>query len=212
MAHLPRSATRLTLVGAGVVLLGGSGVAAVTSGLQPGSARGSAERPHAVAVVPAPDQYNPTTAPVHGAAPQQLRIPAVGVDAAVEPVGVTAGYAMATPTRTEDVGWYQLGSAPGDAGDAVIDGHLDTPSGGPAVFARLASLRPGDGISVTAGGREYRYSVASVTSVPYEWRPDGLYSTEGPPRLTLITCAGAWDASKSIYRERLVVEASPATN
>lgn len=212
MAHLPRNATRLTLVVAGVVLLGGSGVAAATSGLHPRPAHGAEAAPRTIDVVPAPDQYNPAIAPVHGAPPDQVRIPAIGVDAAVEPVGVTPDYAMATPSHTSQLGWYRLGSAPGDPGDAVIDGHLDTPTGAPAVFAGLAAVKPGDSISVIAGGRDYRYAVTSVKSVPYQWRPDGLYSTEGASRLTLITCAGSWDANKGIYRERLVVEAAPATN
>src|SRR5437899_369427 len=71
--------------------------------------------------------------------PVRLRIPILGIDAVVEPVGLVAG-AMDVPVDAGDVGWYRLGPRPGATGNAVIDGHL-TSAAGAAVFFSLSRLR-----------------------------------------------------------------------
>jgi len=162
-------------------------------------------------VVPAPAQYNPSPARVVAPAPHRLQIPAIGVDASVESVGVTPELQLKTPQDTNSVGWYELGSGPAQDGDVVMNGHLDTQSGDPAVFARLSDVKPGDTIVVVASdGPAFKYRVQSASWVPNDRRPADLYATDGPPRLTLITCAGTWDAGKKLYSDRLVVTASPA--
>src|SRR5262245_29187395 len=47
------------------------------------------------------------------AAPARLSVPALGVDADVEAVGVDGQGRMGTPSRPEHVGWYRQGAAPG---------------------------------------------------------------------------------------------------
>src|SRR5512133_1954737 len=72
-------------------------------------------------------------------------IPAVGVNAPIEPGGRLPGGAMDVPVqrRWDGVGWYQYGPRPGEQGSAVIDGHLDRPGGSPAIFSRLGELHVG---------------------------------------------------------------------
>ena len=206
-----RSRRRLAMIVAGAALLGGSGAAIAASGLHPSIAAAHAT---AITVIrPAPDRYNPVTAHTAAVAPVRIRIPSIGVDAAVEPVGVTPTLEMATPSQTSDAGWYRDGSVPGRLGDAVLDGHLDTQTGAPAVFAGLSRTQVGDPVSVLlADGTEARFAVTRVARVPYQTRPEGLFATDGPPRLTLITCSGPWNADLGVYAERLVVEASLSTN
>lgn len=117
---------------------------------------------------------------------------------------------MAVPARAEDVGWYQLGPSPGEAGNAVIDGHLDWWTG-PAVFWNLGRLKIGDEVYVArADGLRVMFVVDGVSTVPYDSRPPGLFATSGPPSLSLITCSGSWDRQKATYTTRLVVHASLA--
>jgi len=173
------------------------------------SAGGQALRPPAS---PTPDGLLAQARAIAGPAapPSRLVIPAIGVDAAVEPVGLDAQGRMAAPARTTDVGWYRLGAAPGDAGDAVIDGHLDWWNG-PAVFWRLDRLRAGDRVAVVrADGTEVDFVVDASRTVPYDASLQDLFTEVGPPTLTLITCAGAWDAGRATYLQRLVVHASLA--
>lgn len=140
--------------------------------------------------------------------PTRLTIPTINVDAAVEQVGLDTQGRMAAPARTEDVGWYQPGAAPGDVGNAVIDGHLDWYNG-PAVFARLAKMKVGDQITVLReDGTKAKFTVDSTSVMPYDASTDSLFTKGGPPSLTLITCAGTWDRQRGTYLQRLVVHSS----
>jgi LPXTG-site transpeptidase (sortase) family protein len=142
------------------------------------------------------------------AAPTRLVVPSIKVDAPVEPVGMDAQGRMGVPSQASNVAWYRLGSAPGDVGDAVIAGHLDWTSG-PAVFWSLGRMRKGDQITVVrADGSSVRFVTDASTMVPYDSPTDAFFTRAGPPSLTLITCAGAWDRQRGTYLQRLVVHAT----
>jgi sortase (surface protein transpeptidase) len=163
-------------------------------------------------ISPAPSQYGPQTPRPAAAQPQRISIPAIGVAATVEPVGLRPDFSMDVPRLVDDVGWYSLGSVPGQPGDAVIDGHLDGPGGGPAVFWRLDQLRVGDRIEFAmSGGGTTAFTVTGEGLVAMDQVPEGHFDTHGAARITLVTCAGAWDTGRQIYTERFVVEASPAS-
>jgi sortase (surface protein transpeptidase) len=151
----------------------------------------------------------PTVAAVSTHAPATLLIPEIGVEAAAEPVGVDSSGNMGVPSKPEHVGWYEPGPAPGAPGDAVIDGHLNWYTGR-AAFENLQKLRQGAEIDVIArDGATLRFVVTDSRTVAYTDHPAGLFATTGSPRLSLITCGGAWDKSKGTYLERLVVNAVP---
>lgn len=144
-------------------------------------------------------------------APQRLLVPAIGVNAPVESLGLDAQGRMATPSRPENVGWYSPGVTPGDVGNAVIDGHLDWTSG-PAVFWKLGRVRRGDELTIVrADGSQARFAVQATSVMPYDASTDALFMRSGPPSLTLITCYGAWDRQRGTYQQRLVVRASLVT-
>jgi len=140
--------------------------------------------------------------------PSRIQIPALNLDAAVEQVGVERSGAMATPQNIWNVGWYAAGPAPGAAGDAVIDGHVGLP-GQPLIFTGLARLRVGDLITVIAtDGSKRAFSVTSNATWPADSHPPGLFDIEGAPRLTLITCGGAYLPRTQKYADRVIVEAA----
>lgn len=174
---------------------------------QPGASRPQTVTSPQVGTAKNPALSQPASS--QSAVPSRLRVPAIGVDAAIEPVGVTAQHDMDVPRNPQDVGWYEGGPQPGQAGDAVIDGHLDWVSG-PAVFWNLRELRAGDQLQVTdASGQARAFQVTSLASFAADSPPPpDLFNNAGPPRLSLITCAGDWHGTE--YSQRLVVEASPA--
>jgi LPXTG-site transpeptidase (sortase) family protein len=143
--------------------------------------------------------------------PVRLSIPKLGLDAPVEQVGTDSSGAMGIPHDYRDVAWFAPGVVPGDDGDAVIDGHLDWVVNGKdvrAVFWSLGSLQAGDELDVaTQDGRVLKFSVTQLQLIPNRANPSqyGLFDTSGPPRLTLITCAGDWSASLHTYLQRLAV-------
>lgn len=144
--------------------------------------------------------------------PLRLRIPALSVDAHVQPVGVGKGGNMAVPqgvSQYRDVAWYRSGARPGEAGNAVIAGHLDGAFGLPAVFSNLGVLTLGDSIEVVdAQGVTRHFVVAAKEEFPVDEIPnERIFGGAPGPRLNLITCAGTWDSGTKAYDRRLVVYA-----
>jgi len=138
----------------------------------------------------------------------RLVIASIGVDAPIEPVGLDAQHAMAAPSRLDNVGWFSQGPAPGEAGDAVIDGHYGLPST-PAVFRHLDQLRPGDTMQVIwPDGRQLQFRIATAAVLPANSpAPADVFSRSGPARISMITCAGTWEQGQRTYSERLIVTA-----
>jgi LPXTG-site transpeptidase (sortase) family protein len=138
-----------------------------------------------------------------------LIIPAIDVDAPLEPVGVLGNGDMAVPSRNQwdGVGWYQYGPFPGSRGSAVIDGHLDRPGGLPAVFWRLHDLHVGDMVMVVdKDGKKLRFRVMQTTAYPPDAAPlQNIFGPKNGVFLNLITCAGQWVPTRHQTSLRLVV-------
>ena len=155
---------------------------------------GSTTDRHAPAVVASP------------ASPASLLIPALAVDAAVEPVGLEKDGTMAMPARVQEAGWLRSGPVPGEIGNAVIAGHLDTVSGAPALFFHLSRLRAGQRVMIRdVRGSLFTFEVTAVRR--YELSAFPLFAVFGPSkesRLQLVTCAGRYRPGLG-YSERIVV-------
>jgi sortase (surface protein transpeptidase) len=137
--------------------------------------------------------------------PVSITIPAAGVDARVVPVGLRADRTMEVP-EVDLAGWYEPGPRPGDAGPAVIVGHVDSRKG-PAVFFRLGELHRGDRIVVgQQGGGGRPFVVDRVERRPKEALPtERIWSRTSEPVLRLITCGGSFDRSTGHYRDNIIV-------
>lgn len=179
---------------------------------------GSPSPAPAPARVPAPPAPSPLVAGIAAPAgaraalypraiPLRLRIPAIGVDAPVQRLGVLGSGALGVPDNWTSVGWYPGGPAPGQPGEALIDGHLDSYTA-PAVFWRLRQLRPGEAITVdTSRGGVLTFTVQRLQAIPYQEPLGPLLHSTGTPGLELITCAGTWLPGQQIYNQRLLVTA-----
>src|SRR5688572_7963661 len=62
---------------------------------------------------------------VHGAMPERLVVPSIGVDAPVIAVGLDEEGRMLSPEGPDPVGWYTFSPTPGQPGNTVISGHRD---------------------------------------------------------------------------------------
>ena len=89
-------------------------------------------------------------------------------------------------------------------------GHIDTAAYGPAVFFRLAALRPGNKIDVhRSDGITAVFRVDRVAEYPKDQFPTRLvYGTTSYPSLRLITCGGSFDRTAHSYRDNVVVFAT----
>lgn len=141
--------------------------------------------------------------------PAKILVSSIGVDAVVEPVGNTAEGAMAAPKALQQVGWYELGSKPGGAGNAVFAGHVNNALGLPGVFKKLHQVKVGDEVRVVgARGETLVYTVESLTVYKEDKAPlEEIFASFGPSRLVLVTCEGDWDEASRSYDKRLVVVA-----
>lgn len=142
------------------------------------------------------------------AVPVRLRIPAIGVDTPLERLGLDASGAIEAPRRWREAGWYTGGPRPGLPGPAVILGHVDATSG-PAVFYRLAFLRPEDAVQVTrADGSSVVFRVSDRRQVAKSRFPtDLVYGPTLEPSLRLVTCGGTFDTTTGHYRDNIIVTA-----
>lgn len=138
--------------------------------------------------------------------PLRLKIPALGVDAAIEAVGRDASGAMEIPSDPYNGAWYSLGPVPGAVGNAVIAGHLDLANGKPAVFWGLGRLKAGDQVQVEmSDGSTLTFAVEKLASYLYDQAPlEEIFGFRPEPYLNLITCAGSWNKASGVYNKRLV--------
>lgn len=147
------------------------------------------------------------TAPADLGLPTRLTIPAIGIDAVIEHVGVTPAGAMDAPKGPDTVAWYDLGPRPGEVGSAVIDGHSGWKDAIPAVFDNLYTLHAGDKIYVKNGqGVTTTFVVRKVRIYDSKADTSSIFrSSDGKVHLNLITCDGAWSAISKSYAKRVVV-------
>jgi sortase (surface protein transpeptidase) len=145
-------------------------------------------------------------------APTRLAVPALGIDAPVDPVGVSENGAMEIPADVARVGWYEFGPAPADAaGSIVLAGHVDSRTQGLGAMAALRDAAVGDEVQVTdAAGTVTRWQVVARETLHKEALPvQELFDRSGPPRLTLLTCGGPFLEELRSYRDNVVVLAEP---
>ena len=151
------------------------------------------------------------------AGPWTVSAPSVGLAAdlmtlsgAGGPAGID-GLSLPVPPLARagrDAGWYSFTAVPGDAGNAVIVGHVDTYTG-PAVFYHLYQLRPGDQVYVDADGTRRRFDVTSVREMPKPSFPvNQVFGGTKRHMLWLITCGGAFDYETGHYLDNVVVSAT----
>jgi sortase (surface protein transpeptidase) len=142
-------------------------------------------------------------------APTRVSVPAIGIEVAVEPLGLRPSGAVDVPRRFDTVGWYVGSAVPGAAGPTVLLGHVDSHTG-PAVFYRLGALRPGDSVTVArADAALARFVVDRVGEFPKSSFPTAaVYGPTSRPELRMVTCAGP---SHGHYHDNLVVFAHLAT-
>ncbi|MFF9052616.1 class F sortase [Streptomyces erythrochromogenes] len=144
------------------------------------------------------------------AAPDRVTIPAIGVDAPLDAVGLDDRGVMREPdfAKPDDAAWYDQGPTPGEAGAAAIVGHMDTPRAPRAVFFRLKELTKDARIEVhREDGTTAVFAVDGIETFKKDAFPtDKVYGdTSGRPELRLITCGGTltkdrhWDSDVVVF-------------
>jgi hypothetical protein len=133
----------------------------------------------------------------------------------VRTVHTTRNGLLDVPDDIEVAGWWSGGSRLGDPfGSILVAAHVDSHTQGLGPFASLLVVRPGDRVQAWSEGLHQTFEVTSLrlrpqgTIGPRSW----LHSPEGPRRLTLVTCAGPYDAARGGYQNLAVVTAKAVGN
>ena len=141
-----------------------------------------------------------------GSGPVGLTIPRIGVRVTqFVGLGLADNGEIEVPKNADTPGWFTPGPSPGQLGPAVIAGHVDSATG-PAVFYRLAELRPGDRIKVhRRDGSSPTFIVDRVVSFDKSAFPTrSVYGPTRRPELRLITCGGQFDEQTGYLRNTVV--------
>lgn len=187
-------------------LLAGAAVAGTVALVSPGAAvpavGAAPAATSAVPVVAEPGTRRSATPPV------RVRVPAIGVDSELLRLGTDAAGALVPPDDYDLAGWFAAGAVPGDVGPAVVAGHVDSVDG-PAVFARLDQLAPGDEVLVDReDGTTAVFTVTGLGRYPKSDFPtEAVYGPTPRAELRLVTCGGEFDRSARSYLDNVVVTA-----
>ena len=211
----PRSGAMMMCTAAGLLLAASliSGQGTSTDVSRPPDAGQAAASAPAAETSPQPDAATPPAGQPAGkhlsrSTPVRLRIPKIWVDAPFTNlyIGPTGQLEPPPAADTNLVGWHAKGASPGEAGTAIIAGHVDTKTSA-AVFANLGELQKGDDFHVLrADGRTADFRVDSVQTFDKEHFPsERVYADTPQAQVRLITCAGDYDRSVRDYTDNLVV-------
>ena len=165
-----------------------------------------ASEPTNVSYAPIPNNPDGTTT-ARPPRPAHVAIPALGVDAPLQPVRGTPLGIEVPPL--DSAGWYSEGPRPGEPGRTVLIGHRDSADAA-AVFARLPEIEPGTPIEVTDdAGRVMRFAATRAVSIPKETYPaEAVHAPTPGSELVLITCGGGFASGH--YENSVIVFAVPA--
>ncbi|MDX8032550.1 class F sortase [Lentzea sp. BCCO 10_0856] len=175
--------------------------------------------PQASELPPAPTTSAPATSATStpdarglpSSEPAEIRIPKIDAVSSLVPLGLNADETVEVPPveKPMQAGWYRHARTPGEAGPAVVLGHVDG-NKQPGIFFRLKELVTGDEIVVsrkdgtTAKFRVHKKEQIAKDSFPTE----AVYGDTDVPELRLITCGGSYDQAARSYRDNVIVYAT----
>lgn len=141
--------------------------------------------------------------------PARLKVPKIKVDVAVSLMGLKENGDMEAPKDGRGVGWYKIGSRPGNNGTAVIAGHYGQwKNGEGSVFDDLNKLEKGDKVYVEDDhGLTATFVVSELKTYRRGEKAPSVFnfSSDGKAYLNLVTCQGDWNEGQGSYSDRLVI-------
>jgi len=169
------------------------------------------DAPPPLAAVPTVAPFPKPKVKTTKARPTRIKIPKIKVNAPIGQVSVDIKGNLGVPplSKPNRTGWYRFSPVPGEAGPAIINGHVSTRKG-PAVFDRLRELAKGDQIYVyRSDGKVTRFTVSGIEQVSKSSFPTSrVYGNTDDSQLRLITCGGVFNSQAHSYTDNIVVYAT----
>jgi hypothetical protein len=167
------------------------------------------EAPRSVSTVPAVPARR--TGAVRPERPTTSRLPD-GVVVPLEPADTRTDGSLAVPDDIRVAGWWRGGARLGDPfGSTLLAAHVDSFTQGLGPYASLLSVRAGQHITLQSSHLTQTFSVVSLALVPRGTLTEHarIFSARGARRLTLVTCAGPYDAARRGYQNLAMITARP---
>lgn len=139
--------------------------------------------------------------------PVKLIVPKIGVNAAIQYVGLAQDGSVGVPEGPYNVAWFKTGVRPGEKGSAIITGHYGSWGNGVgSVFDNLIKLERGDEIYVRDDkGNDIAFLVQDKKIYGFaDYVPD-IFTKNDDSYLNLITCTGTYLEDKKTYNNRLII-------
>ena len=113
---------------------------------------------------------------------------------------------MDTIENPDVAAWYEPGPAPGEQGNALVNGHKSW-KGKIGRFSVLWNMEEGQKVAIEReDGSVLYFRVTSVDFYPYNDYPESVMDMESDTaKMTLITCYGDFDRSAGTSEQRCVV-------
>lgn len=143
--------------------------------------------------------------------PRSLTLPS-GRTVAISAAGTTRAGLLDVPADVAVAGWWDGGARLGDPfGSVLVAAHVDSRTQGLGPFAELLEVDRGERLLLESAGLRQTFEVRSRRLVPQGSLVDDswLFDVSGPARLTLVTCAPPYVASRGGYQNLAVVTAVP---
>jgi hypothetical protein len=143
--------------------------------------------------------------------PTSLTLPS-GRTVAIRSAGTTPTGLLDVPADVGVAGWWEGGARLGDPfGSVLVAAHVDSLTQGLGPFAELLEVERGERLLLVSAGLRQSFEVRSRRLVPQGSLVDDswLFDASGPARLTLVTCAPPYVASRGGYQNLAVVTAMP---
>lgn len=147
--------------------------------------------------------------------PTRVQIPSLGIDAPIQPADIDLAQGeLGVPSNIHRTAWWKDGAVPSDSsGTVLLAGHVDSAAAGAGAFFPLktSAVHAGQTVVVTtADGKQYRYRITRVQTMPKPKLPTGIFTQSGQRKLVLVTCGGPFDPHTHHYLDNVVVTAVPA--
>jgi hypothetical protein len=161
--------------------------------------------------------------------PRRLLVPALGVDAAFERIGLdrrgtrdaSGRLPLGNPSDRTRAGWYAEGPRPGSGrGTVLTNGH--TYRNGSAIFredfarrvalGQVIEIRQDNGSLCSYRITQVWREIDAARDYPELVVSQHLYDFSGPERLLLATCGGRWDDDADTYEDITVLLAAPVAS
>ncbi|WP_162602582.1 sortase domain-bontaining protein, partial [Nocardioides daejeonensis] len=136
----------------------------------------------------------------------------IGLKAGLRPVGISKGQ-MVIPSGANMIGWLKNSAEPGDViGTTVVAAHVSDNHDRPMAFWKLKDLKKGKIVTITNGGKTFRYKVTARAKFSRDHGPGipkRYFKTTGASRLVLVTCTDkvTYPGGSFHYTNNLVVTA-----